>query len=89
MTTRNPSIATLAVLLAAVVGLAACGGGGGDSPPPPAVTDAIPDSASQTLDGMTGYLSALTAAEADDKEPLALDRFAPQQSETDEPRALN
>ena len=79
---------TTLVCLAAALLAGACGGGGGDAPPPPA-TEAIPDSASQTLDGMTGYLTALVASPADDKEPLSLDRFAPRVSETDEPRSLN
>jgi hypothetical protein len=71
--------------------LVACGGGGGDTPAPvvPAVTDAIPDSANQSAGGLVSYVSALSAAAADDKDPLDLSRFNPPQPDDTEPEPLS
>lgn len=77
---------TFFVAAAAVVVLAACGGG--SDPPPPGPTEAIPDAASQSSAGLVSYLEALSAAPADDREPLALDRFAPPAPEDTEPEPL-
>jgi hypothetical protein len=71
--------------------LTACGGGGGgdSAPPAPAVTDAIPDSASKSAVGLASYLTALSTAAADDKEPLELSTFNPVQPEDSEPEPLS
>lgn len=78
---------TLAALGAAVAALAACGGSDDDPHPvpPPAATDAVPDSASASSAGLTGYLVALAAMPVEDKEPLSLDSFAPKTFEDTEP----
>ena len=68
--------------------LSACGGGYDPAPVVPAVTDAIPDSASQGSGGLVSYLLALTTAAADDKESLDLSGFTPAQPDDTEPETL-
>ena len=68
--------------------LNACGGRNDSTPAEPAVTDAIPDSASQSSAGLVTYVTALAAAAADDKEPLDLSKFNPVQPEDTEPEPL-
>ena len=77
---------TLMLCCAVAVLLAACGGR--SEPAVPAVTDAIPDSASQSSTGLVTYLSALTKATAEDKDPLDLSAFNPVQPEDTEPEPL-
>lgn len=79
---------TLTMLVATAAVLAACGGGGGSDAPPP-VTAAVPDSASQSAAGLAGYLTALSTASADDKEPVDISNFAPPTSETTEPEPVS
>ena len=67
--------------------LSACGGGS-DPAPAPAVTDAVPDSASQGSTGLVSYLTALTTAAADDKEALDLSKVNPAQPDDTEPETL-
>ena len=67
--------------------LAACGGSS-DTPAPPLATDAVPEAASQTPLGLTNYLTELTVAAADDKDPLDLSKFSPAQPDDTEPEAL-
>lgn len=83
--------ASLMVCCSAALLLVACGGGGGYTPAPvvPAVTDAIPDSANQSAGGMVSYVSALSAASADDKDPLDLSKFNPPQPDDTEPEPLS
>ncbi|HEY2925659.1 hypothetical protein [Piscinibacter sp.] len=76
---------TLMLCCAAAVLLAACGG---RSEPAPAVTDAIPDTASQSSAGLVTYLSALSKATPEDKDPLDLSTFNPVQPEDTEPEPL-
>jgi|EndMetStandDraft_4_1072995.scaffolds.fasta_scaffold389929_2 hypothetical protein len=75
---------------AVAVLLAGCGGGGGGDamPAPPAATDAVPASASQSVAGMMGYLVALAAAMADEKEALDVSAFAPPQPDDAEPATV-
>lgn len=81
---------TLAALCSAASLLAACGGGGGDPPaPPPAAADAIPDSASASAAGLKRYLADLAATPVEDREPLALDTFAPKTPEDAEPEPVD
>jgi len=70
--------------------LAACGDGGSDpAPVVPAVTEAIPDTASQSSTGLVTYLNALSTAPAEDKDPLDLSKFNPAQPEDTEPEPLS
>ena len=69
-----------------VVIVSACGGGNDTTPV--AATDAVPDSASQSAAGMTGWLTALSKDATDVKEPLDVARFTPAPSETAEPETL-
>lgn len=80
---------TLMLCCSAALLLAACGGGSDSSPAPPAVADAIPDTASQGSTGLVTYLSALSVAAADDKDPLDLGKFNPAQPDDTEPETLN
>ncbi len=76
----------LLIAAAAAVVLAACGGG--SDPPPPGPAEAIPETASQSSQGLVAYLEALSTVPADDREPLALDRFTPPAPEDTEPEPL-
>ena len=81
-------------LFSATALLTACGGGGDYSPapvpaPPPGPTEAVPPSASTSSVGLKDYLVALSAASADDKEPLSLAAFTPVQPDDTEPEAVN
>jgi hypothetical protein len=67
--------------------LAACGGGS-DASAPPVATDVVPQSASQSVAGMTVYLGALSGTAPDDREPLGVASFSPPQPEDTEPDAL-
>jgi hypothetical protein len=81
----------LLIVTAVAAVLAACGGGGGgEAPAPaPAPTAQVPDSASQSPQGMSDYLVALAAAAADDLEPVDVARFAPPAPDDVEPVAVN
>lgn len=69
--------------------LAGCGGGGSnDAPQANDPLQAVPPSASQSTQGMMGYLSALPALDAEAREPVSLDAFVPPTSETDEPQDM-
>ena len=79
-----------AIGLAVGLGLAGCGGG--DDAPAPAASDPtvqVPTAASESPSGMVGYLNALGAADADAKEPVALDAYEPKTSEDSEPLPLS
>ena len=81
---------TLITVFAAAALLAGCGGGGGSTEmPAPAATDAVPDSASATTQGLRVYLSDLSAMPVDTKEPLDLGTFAPKTSDDTEPDAVS
>jgi predicted small lipoprotein YifL len=75
---------TLSCVAAASLALAACGGGGS----PPAATDAVPDSASQSSQGMVDYLLALAKDKSETKEALDVSKWIAPTSETEEPVAL-
>ena len=79
---------TLMLCCSAAVLLAACGGGSAPAPAVPPVTDAIPDTASQSSTGLVTYLSALSKATPEDKDPLDLSAFNPAQPEDTEPEPL-
>ena len=85
---NKPSL--IAVFTSAAL-LAGCGGGGSDAPaaPPPAATDAVPDSASASTQGLKSYLMALSKLLPEDAEPLDLSSFAPQTSDDAEPEAVD
>ena len=74
----------LPLLLALPLALAACGGGR-DEPVAADPLDAVPASASESPAGMTGYLRALTAAQNETREPVAIDGFNPPKPEDAEP----
>jgi len=81
----------IAISLCAVTMLAACGGGGGGGEESPATAPAeqVPDSASQSTDGLVAYLRTLLAASADALEPVDVSTFTPMASETAEPEVVN
>lgn len=77
-------VAIVVALLAA-----GCGGGGGDDAAPPAATDAVPESASQSVAGMWSYLRALTRLQPEDKEALDVSAFGPPQPDDTEPETVD
>jgi ABC-type glycerol-3-phosphate transport system substrate-binding protein len=82
---------SLLIVTAVAAVLAACGGGGGGDAgaPAPAPTAEVPDSASQSPQGLADYLMSLSAASADDLEPVDVARFAPPTPDDVEPVAVN
>jgi len=82
---------TLLIVTAVAAVVTACGGGGGGGggAPAPAPTAQVPDSASQSPQGMADYLVALAAASADELEPVDVARFAPPTPDDVEPVAVN
>ena len=76
---------TAALALVSALLLVACGGGGDAAL---AATDAVPDSASASSEGMVAYLDQLAKALPDDREPLDIVGWKPPTSETAEPVAL-
>lgn len=83
----------LTTVLSAVAALSGCFGGGGDDTPPPPVTaadplDAVPASATATVNGALDYLAALTDKPSETREPLDVSAVVLPTSDTDEPRAL-
>jgi hypothetical protein len=76
------------VILAALL-VAGCGGGGGDDAAPPAATDAVPDSASQSVAGLWRYLTALVRLQPEDKEALDVSAFEPPQPDDIEPETVD
>lgn len=77
----------LAIVVAVLV--AGCGGGGGDDAAPPAATDAVPESASQSVAGMWSYLLALTRLQPEDKDALDVSAFGPPQPDDTEPETVD
>lgn len=83
MKTTSLGVAILAALL-----VAGCGGGGDDAAPP-AATDAVPESASQSVAGLWRYLTALVRLQPEDKEALDVSAFEPPQPDDTEPETVN
>jgi hypothetical protein len=54
----------------------------------PGPLDAVPPSASASVQGMVSYLDALSAQKPEDKEPLDVSAFAPPTSDDTEPSAV-
>jgi hypothetical protein len=79
---------TLIVAAAAALLLAACGGGGNGVDDVPAASDAVPDSASASVEGMVRWMKALAAEDNEGREPLDAARFAPPKPDDAEPVAL-
>lgn len=78
----------LIALFSTVALLAGCGGGSDDPappPPPPAATDAVPESASASAQGLKKYLSDLSMDTTDTKDALELTSFDPKLVEDAEP----
>jgi hypothetical protein len=75
---------TLASALATGLALGACGGGD-DNVAAPAATDAVPDSASQSIAGFVSYLKELVMSSADLLEPVDVSTVTPPVDETSEP----
>ena len=75
------------LLFPATVALAlgACGGGNDEVADPLA---AVPPSASESPAGLSRYLSTLPAADAESREPLALDSFNPPKPDDTEPEPV-
>jgi hypothetical protein len=75
--------------LCVTVALVSACGGGSPAPAPVAASDAVPDAASQSAQGMADWMTQLagdTTAEA--KAPLDVSRFVPPTAEDAEPVAL-
>jgi hypothetical protein len=74
---------------AAALSLGGCGGHSASPAPASASTadplSAVPGSASQSVDGMVGYLAALATLDADAREPVDASRFNPPVPEDSEP----
>ncbi|HSW07511.1 hypothetical protein [Aquabacterium sp.] len=89
---------SLSFALAAVALMSGCFGGGDDdapmpAPPPPAPAPpdplaAVPDSATQSTDGLVAYLKTLSTNSSETREPIDLNRVTLPQSDTAEPAAL-
>jgi hypothetical protein len=80
-----------AALVAALV-LTACGGGDGETPPQASdPLAAVPASASQSTQGMIGYLGSLPRLDAQARDPVSVNDydFVPPTSETDEPQEVD
>jgi hypothetical protein len=90
----NRKLVLLSQMVAAAALLAACGGGGSDTPvpaPPPPMPgplDAVPPSASASVQGMVSYLSTLSAQKPEDKEPVDVSGFTPPTSDDTEPQPV-
>lgn len=79
----------LGILSMTALLLAGCGGGGsGDGPQASDPLATVPASASQSTQGMMGYLGALPPLDAEMREPVSLNGFAAPTSETDEPQDM-
>jgi hypothetical protein len=76
---------TTLLMFSAAVFVAACGG----SDAPPAASDGVPDEASVSVQGMTGWLTRLSRDDtAEAKEPVDAAPFAPPTSDDSEPADL-
>ena len=76
------------LLIGAATVLAGCfGGGDGDSAP--AATAQVPDSASASVTGFIGYLSALVVSMADTLEPVDVSNVTPPADDKAEPSAID
>lgn len=81
---------THVLLVGVVFALSACGGSGGSNAPanvPPSLE--VPAQASASSAGLVTYLTTLNATDAEDREPVGIAAFNPQQPEDSEPQALN
>ncbi len=69
--------------------LSACGGSSSDAPPnvPPSLE--VPADASASSAGLVTYLATLNVTDAEDREPVGIAAFNPQQPDDTEPQALN
>jgi len=86
----NRSLIVIGVCASAAM-LSACGGGGGGEAPAPAPSplDAVSPEASQSAAGLKRYISALSAAPAEDREPVDLGTFAPPAPDDSEPETVS
>jgi hypothetical protein len=72
----------------ATLGLLAACGGGNDAPPTPPSLE-VPPSASASSAGMVSYMTLLNVTAAEEREPVDVIAFNPQQPDDTEPQALN
>lgn len=79
--TRIASRIALAATLVAASLVGACGG----DPARPAVTEQVPASASESVDGFIAYLKELVVASADTLEPVDTTGVTPPVDDTREP----
>lgn len=78
----------LAVPVLAAALLSACGGGHDGSADSNDPLTAVPVRASQSSAGLVEYLASLLGLDADGREPVSLDGFAPPQEDHTEPREV-
>ena len=78
-----------ALLTGTAMLLAACGGGGSDSAPAPSdPLGAVPDSASQSAQGMTSYLTQLSTSSDDTREAASVTNYHPPEPDDTEPTPI-
>lgn len=77
------------LLIGAGLVMSACGGSSGDAPVnvPPSLE--VPADASASSAGLVTYLTTLNVIDAEDREPVGIAAFNPQQPDDTEPQALN
>jgi hypothetical protein len=73
--------------LGMVLALSACGGG--DAPPSAPPSLEVPAEASTSSTGLVSYMTTLNVTDAEDREPVSIAGFNPQQPDDTEPQALN
>ena len=76
---------SLILAFGAAAVLTACGGG--DDPPP--ATEAVPASASSSVDGFVNYLRELVVASADTLEPVDVSNVTPPTDDSAEPTVVD
>ncbi len=76
------------LLAGVVIVLSACGGGGGGGSATPPSLEVTPE-ASASAAGLVGYVTTLSVTDAEDREPVGIASFNPQQPDDSEPLALN
>ena len=79
---------TQLMLAGTVMALSACGGGSGSAPPAVPSLE-VPAEASASSAGLVTFLTTLNVTDAEDREPVGIAAFDPQQPEDTEPQALN
>ncbi len=83
-------VLTQGLLIGVAVAMSACGGSSSNDAPanvPPSIE--VPADASASTGGLVTYLATLNVTDAEDREPVGIVAFNPQQPDDTEPQALN